>query len=352
MTALGPVRLSRSYANCPTCEQGGFAADRLLGVDGWLTPRALRMACKAGVCDPFRKAESLLLELAGWSVDADTVRRRCHEQAGRAAAGRAGRDALPAAFDRASGDPELHIDAGKVNTAEDGWRDVKVAVFARREPGPGGDPSGLEQRDLPAPAVRAVVAAVEGRGDFGARVEQEALRLGVPLGAGLAVLGDGADWIWALQDDHFHGAAAVLDFWHAAEKLADAGRAVLGPGEAFAAWLTGAKGRLAADGYPGAVEALGALSVRDGLTRDAADEVAATLNYFATHQGRTKYAVRLRRGESIGSGLVEGAIKQLVNLRLKRTGARWRVAHVGPFVELVALADSPEWREHWAALAA
>jgi hypothetical protein len=62
-------------------------------------------------------------------------------------------------------------------------------------------------------------------------------------------------------------------------------------------------------------------------------------------------SLRLRRGQAIGSGAVEGAIKQLVNLRMKRTGARWRLEHVGPFVELQALADGPEWAEHWASLA-
>lgn len=352
MTALGPVRLARSYANCPACEQGFFPADRLLGIVGWLTPRALRMACKAGVADPFRKAESLLEELSGWSVAADTLRRRCHEQAALVAVGRPDRAALPEAFAHAAGDPELHIDAGKVNTTEDGWRDIKVAVFARRERGDGCDSSGLEQRELPGPSVRSVVAAVEGSGDFGTRVEEEALRLGVPLDAGLSALGDGADWIWTLFDDHFHGAFEVLDFWHAAEKLAKAGRAALGSEAAFRAWLLGAKGGLAADGYLGAVEALGTLSCREGLSREAGEEVAEALNYFATHQGRLRYALRLRRGQAIGSGLVEGSIKQLVNIRMKRTGARWRVAHVGPFVEFVALADSPEWREHWAALAA
>ncbi len=117
MTALGPIRLCRSYARGPACEQGLFPADRLLGLDGWLTSRALQMACRAGVADPFRKAERLLSELAGWSVDADTLRRRCHEQAAHAATSRAGRTGLPEAFVQAAGDYELHIDAGKVNPA-------------------------------------------------------------------------------------------------------------------------------------------------------------------------------------------------------------------------------------------
>lgn len=351
MTALGAIRLGRSYANCPACEQGSFPADRLLGIDGWLTARALRMACRAGAADPFRKAELLLGELAGWSAGADTLRRRCHEQAARAAAGRAGRTAAPGAFAAAPGDRELHIDAGKVNTVEGGWRDVKVAAFACRERGGPCDGAGLDERKLPEPSVRSVVAAVEGREAFGPRVEAEALRLRVPLGPGLSVLGDGAEWIWKLTEGHFHGAAQVLDVWHGVEKLAEAGRAALGAGEEFRAWLEQAKGGLVADGYAGACAALGPLGAVAGASQAACAEVAGKLNYFAGHRDRLRYAARLRRGQSIGSGLVEGSIKQLVNLRMKRTGARWRVAGVGPFVEFVALAGGPEWHEYWAALA-
>jgi hypothetical protein len=71
--------------------------------------------------------------------------------------------------------------------------------------------------------------------------------------------------------------------------------------------------------------------------------------YPASHPTRLGYADLLARGRSIGNGMVEGAIKQLVDRRMKRTGARWRVEHVGPLVELVALADQPEWHHLWAA---
>lgn len=346
------MRLERSYAVCPGCGQGSFPAQRLLGAGGWLTPRALEMACRAGIHDPFRKAEGLLRDLAGWSVDAETLRRRCHEQAALACAGRAGRAGLPAAFARAGGDYELHIDAGKVNTVEGGWRDLKVAVAARRARGPASSPEDFGRRQLPAPAVRSVVAAVEGREGFGRRAEAEALRLGLPLGAGLSVLGDGAAWVWELAADHFRGAACVLDFWHAAEHLAAAGRAALGEGAALQAWLAEAKRLLAADGYAGAVEAL-ARPLAGAAARRRLDGAAGeALNYFAGQRERLGYAARLRRGQAIGSGAVEGAIKQLLNIRMKRTGARWRVDRVGPFVELIALADGPEWDEWFAAQAA
>ncbi len=117
-------------------------------MDGWLTVRARRMACLAGLHDPFRKAERLMAELAGWSIDAETLRRITHAEAAAAAGGRAERTALPEAFAAASGEQELHIDAGKVNTPE-GWRDVKVAVFAGRPRGPAATADDYEQRNCP-----------------------------------------------------------------------------------------------------------------------------------------------------------------------------------------------------------
>lgn len=352
MAAPGLVRLERLYACCPGCGQGSFPADRLLGLQGFLTPRALEMACLAGVHDPFRKAELLLNGLCGWKVDAETLRRCCHKQAALASGRRDARSALPDTFARAEGDHELHIDAGKVNTVEDGWRDVKIAVFCVRRRGEASCPLDLGERDLPAPSVRSVAAAVEDRQAFGRRVESEALRLGVPLGPGLDVLGDGAGWIWDLAEDHFHGATQVLDFWHAAEWLAKAGRAALGDGPAAAAWLAKAKHLLAGDGYAGAVEAL-ASPLADEEARRRMDEAAAeAIGYFAGNKERMGYALRLRRGQAIGSGLVEGTVKQVLNIRMKRTGARWKVAQVGPFAEFVALAGSPEWKEHFASIAA
>jgi hypothetical protein len=44
---------------------------------------------------------------------------------------------------------------------------------------------------------------------------------------------------------------------------------------------------------------------------------------------------------------VEGSLEQRLNLRIKQTGARWRVEHVAPLVELGALAAGPEWQAFW-----
>jgi hypothetical protein len=346
VTAVGAIDVERSHGYCRACGQPQFAADRLLGIGGWLTARARAMADRAGLCGPFRQAEALLADLAGWKVSAETIRRYCHEDAAAARQGRAERRALAERFAAAGGDRELHIDAGKVNTPG-GWRDVKVAAFAGRGRAEPATAEGYEQRDLPAPSVRSVVAEVEEAERFGARCAAEAERLGVEA-VGLSALGDGAEWIWNLVGARFPAAAQLLDVYHGCEKLAKAGRAALGEGEALRRWLEEARRKLLGDGYAGVCEVLAALSA-DGETAARLGETAAeVLNYFCGHQGRLGYAVRLRRGQAIGSGLVEGTIKQRVNLRMKRASARWRPEHVGPFVELLALVDSPEWEEHLA----
>jgi hypothetical protein len=87
--------------------------------------------------------------------------------------------------------------------------------------------------------------------------------------------------------------------------------------------------------------------VKDRAAFESAYPKAA--NYLAGHRGRMKYAARLRQGRSIGSGMIEGTIKQMLGRRLKQTGARWKTEHVAPFVELVALDSSPEWEAYWTA---
>jgi hypothetical protein len=310
-----------------------------------VTDGARRMACLLGVQQSFVKAELALTEVAGWELDDNTIRQLCHATALKASATRQQR-ATAEVFAQAQGDAELQIDAGKVNTLE-GWRDVKVGVLARRERGEPTPAAQWDERDLPAPAVRSVVAAVEEASLFGQRCAAEAERLGLTDPEELSVLGDGAEWVWNLSGRHFSGADELLDIWHGAEQIADGAKAACGRGsEAAQAQAQRGKERLLEDGYWGVTEWIGELTGTAALEGDGA-ALGGVLNYFCAHQERLNYALRLRRGQSIGSGLVEGSIKQLLNKRLKQTGARWKVEHVGPLVELGAMAAGPEWQAFW-----
>lgn len=312
-----------------------------------MTDAARRMAVFAGVRDSFAHAESALRELCGWDLDDDTIRTLTHAAARRATATRDERGD-DERFEQAEGVVEVAIDAGKVNT-DTGWRDVKVAVFCKRKVGEPASLSDWEKRELPTPSVRTVVAAIEESDRFVGRVRTESDRLGTTRASDVTVLADGAEWIWNVGAEVLPQAVGVLDAFHAIEHIATAVKAVWGTD------TTGTADRIAT----GRVALLG--EGKTGIERWIADrfgELPAGVSgdplidlagYLAKHPTRLGYATRLAEGRSIGSGLIEGSIKQLVNRRLKQTGAKWKVANVGPLVELAALIDTPDWSALWTA---
>ena len=215
-------------------------------------------------------------------------------------------------------------------------------MFARREPGESIRPSEWDRRDLPAPSVRSVL--------FGARCVAEATRLGPTDPGRLNVLGDGAGWIWKPAVRRFPGASQCLDFRHGSGHLGDGAVAVFGSGAEAEAALDRGQERLLEDGYRGVAEWFGELAVKMPAGGDGAASgtvLDTVLDDFAGHQARSNDVLRLRRGQSIGSGLVEGSIEQMLNVRLKQTGARRNVDHVAPPVELGPLPAGPEWVAFW-----
>jgi hypothetical protein len=73
----------------------------------------------------------------------------------------------------------------------------------------------------------------------------------------------------------------------------------------------------------------------DGLSR-----------YFAKHANRLNYADRLREGQAIGSGMIEGNIKT-ITLRLKARGARWLKSNVTAMSRLCCLSNGTFWNDYW-----
>lgn len=345
-TALGPVQVSRDYS-WHAGDGGTFRADAVLGLDGFLTLQARRLVTLAGVEHSFARGQQVLREMCGWQVDDEVIRRTTHAEARRAAAERPARSDA-AAFATASGEVEVLLDAGKVNTL-DGWRDVKLGLILKRNVGPSATPAEWDRRVLPAPTVRTTIAAIEGAEAFGSRLRTEADRLGVTARPALTVLGDGAEWIWNLAAEHLPQATGVLDIYHALEHVGDAVKAVWGESdERTPTRIEAGRQALLAEGKPG-LERWLARAFGEVPAGGDADPLIALAAYFAKHPTRVSYADRLAAGRSIGSGAVEGTIKQQVNLRMKRTGARWRVEHVGPLVELRALSHTPNWHGLWTA---
>src|SRR5207302_8362584 len=129
----------------------------------------------------------------------------------------------PETFARAAGDVEFTTDAGKVNTLEKGWKDLKIAAFQKRPRAEPATPAEWESRVVPKPTARVAWATIAPAKKFRRTWRRWSRRLGVGQASELHALGDGASWIWRSVEQVFTGCEQTLDVFHGCGHLAQAG---------------------------------------------------------------------------------------------------------------------------------
>jgi hypothetical protein len=245
------------------------------------------MAVLAGARDSFARAEVMLRELAGWELDDEVIRQLTHAAARRLSAERPNRTDGQR-FAEAEGAVEVQIDAGKVNTTT-GWRDIKLCAICKRKRGKAVRPQKWDDRVLPPPTIRAVVANVEEARDFAGRVRAETDRLAVTTAGDVTVLGDGAEWIWNLAADVLPQAAGVLDVYHAIEHIGTAVKAIWGESADAAARRQAGVLAVVADGKVG-IERWIAAAFDELPAGSSGDELRDLAGYLGSHPTRLGYA--------------------------------------------------------------
>lgn len=332
---------------CVKCQTGGYVADERLGLAGRYSPNAQRLICLAAGSWSYDLSSQRLEELCGLQVADTTIREIAQRHGAQANAWLREEPLAVQEFREATGDVEFTTDGTCVNTTE-GWREMKVGIFSKRERGEPALPADWDSRQLPAPQTRIAFAAIEDSGQFGSRWKAWRKRLGLADTSAITVLADGAKWIWEEQRGHLRDAEGVLDIYHALQHVSDLGKALQEEPAAAQAWTDVARQTLLSAGWSG-IEAL----VQEGAEqRTPAEQTAVDglLDYLAPHQDHLHYAQRLAGGQSIGSGQIEGACKNLIGRRLKANAARWRVRRVNRMAGLCSLLYSDQWRNYWETL--
>jgi hypothetical protein len=307
--------------------------------------------CRLAADVSFAKASEHLREMLGVRMTPETVRVLV-ESHGRAMATFQPKDEVTAkSFQQAKGEVEVAIDAGKVNTREDGWRDLKIAVISRRPAGPAATAAQWhDDGRLPAASIVLAFAMMATSRVFRRCCRYSVRQLGVSAFATVHVLGDGASWIWKAVDRALTGCTQTLDIYHACERLSRCAKGVFGDGTAeAAAGLEHSRELLLTGGWAGVCQWVAELlSVEDSTEVERRRGYTERLTgYFAKHVGRLNYGERLAHGRAIGSGAVEGQAKTL-GLRLKSRGARWCQPNVRPMASLVCVRNSVQWDAYWA----
>ena len=346
LTTAGEIVVSRIYLACVKKCEAGFVADERLGIDGHYSIGAQRMAALAGGSWSHQVASDRLNELCGMRMCANTIREIAQKHG---AAMDAWQNSDPEAcreFRETVGQTEFTTDGTCVNTLT-GWREMKIGIFAKRESGDAATPDEWASRDLPKPSTSFAFGAIEASSQFGKKWKTNARRLGILDTSNITVLADGAKWIWEEQLNNLREASGVLDIFHAVEHLAETSRAVFGAEtEEASAWLDEGRMILIRDGWPG-ISAFIDATHQPLRSKAKRKSLASLKSYLSSHMDHLNYADRLASGESIGSGQVEGACKNMIGRRLKQTGARWAVSRVNRMVGLCANLYSKQWNLYW-----
>lgn len=350
MTTLGVVHLRRRYWQCRCGTEGAYAADAVLGVSQRFSRVVQRHGCRLAADVSFAKSSEHLREMLGVRLAPDTLRVLVESHGQTMAAFQPKDDATARTFRRAEGEVELAVDAGKVNTREQGWKDLKIAVISKREAGESATPEQWQEDRLPEASAVVSFAMIAASKVFRKTWGPSLRHLGVNSFAAVHALGDGASWIWKSVGRVLPGCTQTLDIYHAGERVSRCARAVFGEGtpEATTAFERGRE-LLVSDGWSGVCAWVAELlaveeSEEVGRRQKATEKL---LGYFAKHTKRLNYRERLASGRAIGSGVVEGQAKTL-GLRLKARGARWLKKNVRPMASLVCVRNSIQWGAYWA----
>jgi hypothetical protein len=325
---------------------GGYQVDALLGIDGYCTRLVQQQVCRLGADVSFAKVREHLLGFWRVPLSGETIRNLCQEHGQRMIGWQVREEQTPQEFAQAAGAVEFTVDAGKVNTREQGWKDLKIAAFQKRPQGAAAKPEQWQTRTLPQPTASVAWAAVEPIKRFRRSWRRWSRRLGVGQPAELHALADGASWIWRAVDRVFTGSQQTLDIYHACQHIAKGGEKLYGEGSTQAAsFLERGRNYLLESGWHGITQLMAEeLQQEDAPPRRLVLE--KLLNYFAKHVQRLAYLQRLANGQAIGSGAIEGWAKTL-GLRLKARGARWRKGNVRRLATLGCIRNSSQWPAYW-----
>ncbi len=251
------------------------------------------------------------------------------------------------AFGTATGDVEFTTDGTSVNTT-DGWREVKLGIFSKRDRAQPAVPSEWGDRHLPKHNTCVAFAAIEASDQFGPRWKAWAKRLDLRAPSAITVLADGAKWIWEETQRNLVGSQGVLDIYYALKAVSETSKTLFGEGTPEAAsWTSPLRTTLLERGWEGFEECWQHTRSPFPEASKQATALQESRNDLGNHVSHMNYAERLKDGRSIGSGQIEGACKNLIDRRLKQTAARRRVRRLNRMAGLCSIMDSKQWNEFW-----
>lgn len=361
LTVLGEVELTRPWYLCSKCHNGQFPVDRQLDIENRnSSPGVRRMEAIVGQQGPFDSGREQMKLLAGLDVTTKSVERTAEAIGADIAAGeqREIRQAVQLNLPIIVGEPipilyvqmdgtgvpvlkkETEGRKGKTDGQPAHTREVKLGcVFTQTV----WDEEGYPIRD---PDSTTYTGAIETAEEFGRRLYLEAWNQGWDRAQKKVVIGDGAEWIWNLADQHFPGSVQIVDLYHARQHLWELARRLYPNDPAGQnAWMKIHQNRLLDKGN---IEKL-VLALRSiqSANPDVLEKIRTEADYFERNAERMRYPQFRKQHLFVGSGVIEAGCRTVIGSRLKQSGMFWTVRGANSIIALRCCHLNGRFEDYW-----
>jgi len=363
LTAVGKVEVSRPYYLCAHCHCGQFPADVELDIENTECSAGVRrMQAAVGQEVPFDQGRQQMKLLANLEVTTKAVERTAEAIGDNVAAReqeeihRAMQLDLPIVVGEpvpilyvqmdGTGVPVVKKETvgrkGKTDGQPAHTREVKLGcVFTQTK----WDAAGYALRD---PDSTTYTGAIETAEEFGKRIYLEAWKRGWSRAEKKVVMGDGAEWIWNLAQQHFPGAVQIVDLYHARQHLWELARKLHSNAPGIQkAWMKVHQKRLLDKGK---IEKLvAALRSIHSTHAEVLENIRTEAAYFESNAERMRYLKFRHQHLFVGSGVIEAGCKTVIGSRLKRSGMFWTVRGANAIIALRCCHINRRFENYWEA---
>lgn len=161
-------------------------------------------------------------------------------------------------------------------------------------------------------------------------------------------LADGFPAIWTRYRIYFPDAVPCIDWYHVAEKLWEAGACIHPEGSpALRAWVSKQQRMLRRGHVTRLLNGLKTARAKIPKTgpgnKGRRQRLQMTVNYLEKHKSRMSYAELRRDDLDIGTGAIEGAVRNLVGIRLDGPGMRWGRDRAEKLLHLRCILLNGQW---------
>lgn len=344
---FGPLPLVRNYYYRQADGTGRFPMDKALGLIDGYTPGLAGLIGRCAAEHPFQQAEASFRAYTGLHVEARQFPRLVAYLG--PLAERFLRATLPSeektpprvyvATD-GTGAPLRHEELkGRKGRQADGTaqtHEIKVGAIFTQHPVAGQDP----WRDLHSTTYVATTQRVE---PFGIMMQTEFRRRFKGPPPEVVYLGDGAAWNWELQRTYFPRSIGIVDFYHAAEHVAQVAGLVHDRHSRQGRRLRRRWVKLLLKGRMDCF----LIQARKAFPEAQKESGEKALAYFTKNRERMRYKDFRDRNLFIGSGVVEAACKTIVAQRLKGSGMHWSEKGLSHILAIRTAILSRRYDEFW-----